>query len=248
MTGLKESTGLKPSFPFVSLGLFGLAMGILEAVVAIYLRQLYYPEGFGFPLTPLSSEALFTESVREMATIIMLGTVAFVSGKSRVQRLSSFFYIFPLWDIAYYIGLKLFLDWPPSLLTWDLLFLVPVMWVGPVLAPVICSCTMVIFAIGLSVLERRGYHVTIMPAEAGTCLAGASLILLAFTWDTLKMIAEAGLLSQLWRVATDRLFQDLLSQYRPTDFLWAPFLLGEALALLSFFMMAKRTMGRSARA
>ncbi len=30
--------------------IFNMAVGLVETIVAIYLRQVYYPEGFGFPL------------------------------------------------------------------------------------------------------------------------------------------------------------------------------------------------------
>jgi len=33
---------------FIMLFIFGIAMGYLEAVVVVYLRQLYYPQGFAF--------------------------------------------------------------------------------------------------------------------------------------------------------------------------------------------------------
>ena len=34
----------------LALTLFSIAMGLLEAVVVMYLRELYYPAGFAFPL------------------------------------------------------------------------------------------------------------------------------------------------------------------------------------------------------
>jgi hypothetical protein len=120
---------------YVLLGLFSVAMAALEAIVVIYLRQLYYPQGFSFPLAPASLPIVFTEWLREATTIVML----FIMGESRRQRIPQgffcFLYAFAMWDIFYYVWLKILINWPPSLLTWDLLFLIPVPWVSPVLAP-----------------------------------------------------------------------------------------------------------------
>ena len=124
---------------FVWLGIFSVAMAFLEAIVVVYLRQLYYPQGFDFPLSPLAPKTIAMEWLREIATIIMLVAVGAIAGKNPLQKFASFLYSFAVWDIFYYVGLKLILDWPSSLLTWDILFLFPVRWIGPVLAPVICS-------------------------------------------------------------------------------------------------------------
>ena len=47
---------------------FGIAMGLLEAIVAVYLRMLYYPEGFHFPLKLFSTQVYGIEVLRELAT------------------------------------------------------------------------------------------------------------------------------------------------------------------------------------
>jgi membrane protein implicated in regulation of membrane protease activity len=62
--------------------------------------------------------------------------------------------MFAIWDIFYYIFLWLLIGWPESFFTWDILFLLPVTWVGPVLAPVINSLTMIVLA-GLILLADR---------------------------------------------------------------------------------------------
>ena len=110
---------------FVLLGIFSLAMGILEAIVVVYLRAIYYPQGFEFPLSSISPQMLYVEFLREIATIIMLVTLAAIAGKNSLQKLSYFLYSFAIWDISYYVWLKRLLNWPPSFLTWDLLFLIP---------------------------------------------------------------------------------------------------------------------------
>ena len=125
---------------------FAIAMGYLEAIVVAYLRALYYPNGFNFPLANLvQSEILLIEWVREFATIVMLVTVAMLAGKKFFERSAYFIFAFAVWDIFYYVFLKVILDWPASLFTWDVLFLIPWPWVGPVITPVLCSLLMIFY-------------------------------------------------------------------------------------------------------
>src|SRR5260370_7926441 len=89
---------------------------------------------------------------REAATIVMLAAIALAGADNAGQWAAAFAIAFGTWDIAFYAFLKLLLDWPASLLTWDILFLIPIPWVGPVLAPVIVSASMI--AAGLWHLRR----------------------------------------------------------------------------------------------
>ena len=123
--------------------LYAIAMGFLEAAVVIYLRNLFYPNGFNFPLKGfIDPSILIVEWIREFATIIMLVTIGLLAGKKFYEKLAYFVYAFAIWDIFYYIFLKLVLNWPSSFLTWDLLFLIPFPWAGPVLAPLLCTLLM----------------------------------------------------------------------------------------------------------
>jgi hypothetical protein len=126
------------------LTLFCIAMGFLESSVVVYLRELYYPEGFRFPLSPIEKDIVTTEFWREIATVIMLLGVAMLSGRSAVQRLAFFIFSFAVWDIFYYVFLYLLLGWPSSVMTWDILFLVPLPWLGPVLSVLIITVLMVV--------------------------------------------------------------------------------------------------------
>ena len=60
----------------------------------------------------------------------MLATVGSAAGRTAVGKFAFFLFLFGVWDIFYYIWLKVFLHWPASLLTWDVLFLIPVPWVA----------------------------------------------------------------------------------------------------------------------
>lgn len=131
-------------------GLFAIAMGLLECAVVVYLRKLSFPEGFGFPLRSIGHNLAQVELWREVATIVMLIAIGWIAGENRNTRFGWFIYAFAIWDIFYYVFLKAFLNWPESVFTWDVLFLLPVIWVGPVWAPVLLSCLMIAFTVILN--------------------------------------------------------------------------------------------------
>jgi len=129
----------------------GIAFGYNEAAVVVYLRAIFHPAGFSFPLAPLgltaeSHRLLLTEVGREAATIVLIFSGCLLAGQNRPQRLAYFMIIFAMWDIFYYVWLKALLGWPASVMDWDVLFLIPVGWAGPVLAPVMVSAVMLVFA------------------------------------------------------------------------------------------------------
>ncbi|MGA8266006.1 MAG: hypothetical protein WB779_16295 [Ignavibacteriaceae bacterium] len=145
--------------------IFAIAMGYLEAAVVVYLRELYYPEGFhikekvGFPfikfgvveeLKPFPQKIILTEIGREAATIVMLITLSIIAGNSIVYYIAYFLLLFGIWDIFYYVFLRIILGWPESLSTTDVFFLIPTPWIGPVWLPVLLS--VIIIAVGLIIL------------------------------------------------------------------------------------------------
>jgi hypothetical protein len=226
---------------FIWLGLFAAAMGLLEAIVVVYLRELYYPSGFAFPLKWIPPEVLLAEILREACTILMLAALAAVAARGFYMRLAYFLFVFGLWDVFYYVGLKLLLGWPPSLLTWDILFLIPVTWVGPVLAPLLAALTMLLMSLLVSRLIGRYNTVRAGPAEWGLIVLGAFLIFLTFIWDCSGIIIEGGFLGDLPGLGRNREFQEALSAYVPERYQWGLFALGEALILYAMAMMYKRT-------
>jgi len=210
----------------VGLFLFGISFGYVEAAVVIYLRALYEPlrerltpgraPGDLFPLVdsgrmvsvaPETKRLLEVEVIREAATLIMLAAAAMLVAGERSFWLPAFSIAFGVWDISFYLFLKLWIDWPASLLTWDLLFLLPVPWASPVLAPVLVSLT--IIGCGLAALYRPVY---IRPREWLGLVLGGALVILSFTWD----------------------FQYLLAGGLPHYFAWWLFLAGELLSLGTF--------------
>ena len=147
------SKSLKTTFKiFLIVVVFSIAFGYIEAAVVVYLRQIFHPDGFTFPMTvfgtgPLFKRFLLTEIGREAATIVLIFTGAWLSGHNRQQRVAYFLIIFAVWDIFYYVWLKVLLDWPASIMDWDILFLIPVTWASPVLYPVLISITLIGFAV-----------------------------------------------------------------------------------------------------
>jgi hypothetical protein len=141
---------------------FTIAMALVEAVVVVYLRAL-----LGIPAGPIelnravtdtlarhSAWLVPTEQCREAATMVMLATIAALAGGSRTQKIGVWLYAFGLWDIFYYIWLYVFIRWPASLLTSDILFLIPVPWIAPVLLPVSAATGMVVVGLRLMAAGR----------------------------------------------------------------------------------------------
>jgi hypothetical protein len=87
--------------------------------------------------------------------LIMLFSVAALLGKRSIERFGWFIYNFAIWDIFFYIFLFLLTGWPPSLLTMDLLFLIPTVWTGPVMAPLILSALMIFLGILIINFSKR---------------------------------------------------------------------------------------------
>lgn len=177
---LAMKTTLKRVFIAV---LFSIAFGYIEASVVVYLRTIFYPEGFTFPLTkfgngPLWNRLLAIEVGREAATMVLIFSGAWLFGANRRQRLAYFLTIFAVWDIFYYAWLKVFLDWPGSIMDWDILFLIPAVWASPVLAPVLVSLMMLAFAVTIFYRTAlgRGFKVT-LPERVGFFLAGVVIVI-----------------------------------------------------------------------
>jgi hypothetical protein len=134
--------------------IFAVAFGINEAAVVIYLR------GAGGVLEPVTQQQLLaqlpqslipTEVYREGATLIMLCAVSLLAVRRGKERWALFLWMFAFWDIFYYAGLWLLIRWPPSLLTQDVLFLIPTARIAPVWFPILVS----LLAIAAVLLTNR---------------------------------------------------------------------------------------------
>jgi hypothetical protein len=215
----------------VWLTVFAVAMGFLEGIVVIYLRELYYPQGFGFPLKLMPPELVSIEWIREITTLIMLAALGIIAGRNNLQRLLYFLFTFGVWDIFYYVALKLLIGWPASLLTWDLLFLIPVSWLSPVLAPVICSVTMIVMAVLITGKEEKGFTIVSRPVDWILIAAGAAIILFTFMVDYLKLTVDSGVLaSGKFTDARGQLLH-MITNYVPDTYNWFLFITGELMIM-----------------
>lgn len=173
---------------FILLTLFAIAFAWIESAVVHYLHLHFYPGGFGFPLAEWPLKLSMIEFGRELATVIVLFTAAFLAARTWWSRFAWFMFMFGIWDIFYYIWLVVFEGWPPSLLTTDLLFLVPVPWAGPVLAPIIVSIGLIVSGLFVLKFDRPekplspGWYVSVL------VLTGWTLILVSFMWDAGEVI------------------------------------------------------------
>jgi len=167
----------------VWVGIVAVAFGLVEAVVVVYLREIYYPHGFAFPLASLSLNHISVEISREAATIVILAGLGILAGSSRWQRFGFFLVSFAVWDVFYYIWLKVLLDWPASILDWDVLFLIPIPWIGPVLAPVIISIALLGAGLAILVHEDRSQAFVFGRSEAMVTLIATCVLLYTFVSD-----------------------------------------------------------------
>jgi len=224
---------------FFTLGVFAAAMGILEAAVVVYLRQLYYPAGFDFPIVPIPDKTLFVELVREIVTIVMLVCAGLLAGRNRLQKFAYFVFAFGAWDLFYYAGLKLFLGWPPSFLTWDVLFLIPVTWLGPVLAPMICALTMMLVSVRVVALQEKGHEVKIKALQGGLMALGALIIFYTFIQDHARLLIQNGFSYGFFALEGGEKFRQAISQYVPVHYNWYLFGFGELLVLAAAAVLLK---------
>ncbi|MDA8410102.1 MAG: hypothetical protein M0001_06885 [Treponema sp.] len=176
----------------VWVGLYAVAMAYLEAAVVVYLRRIY---GIGASILvapvfdPLISAV---EGGRELATLVMLLTVGLLSGRDFRGRLGYFLFAFGVWDIFYYVWLRLLIGWPTSPLDVDLLFLLPLPWWGPVLAPCLIAGLMSLVGLGLVAPGGHGAEAKAGAIPWAALALGALAMLGAFMQDALLALLSMG--------------------------------------------------------
>ena len=215
----------------LAVSIFAIAMAALESAVVVYLRALYYPEGFSVAFKLIDQHIVLIEILREAATLAMLAAVGYLAGVNFKSRLAYFLLAFAVWDIFYYGWLKVFIDWPSSVLEWDILFLIPFTWLGPVLAPLLCSLTMIALSLVLLSNEKP-----VLPITWGLLISGSLCILFTFLQDYGSLLISNGLLGELGTILQNEAFIRLASAYTPAGYDWSIFLLGEALFIVAIFI------------
>ena len=168
---------------------FGIAMGFLEAAVVVYLRAVI-EAGAAVPAHEPGTIGTFeaVEVAREAATLVMIASVGWLAGRTGLERLAWAAVAFGAWDITYYAGLRLIIGWPPGLETWDVLFLIPTTWVGPVWAPVVVSVALVGVGLIAAARLRAGRRLVLGAARASVALAGGGLVVASFLVDGHRVV------------------------------------------------------------
>ncbi len=169
---------------------FAIAFAYVESAVVVYLRKIYFDGSFDFPIATLWKDGrrvldplIPVEMGREAATLVMLAAAGILAGRSGLQRFCFFMIAFGVWDLFYYLWLKVILGWPQSLMTWDLLFYIPLPWVGPVIAPVLIAATMTAAGTALIFLKDRGYRIRWRWVDWVVELGCAAVLIVSFCWD-----------------------------------------------------------------
>lgn len=162
------------------LTVWGVCFGYIEAAVVVYLRRIYYPDGFAFPVVMIEPGIAVVELVREAVTLLFLWAVAALTYRTFQCRIAVFMILFGIWDIFYYIFLKAILNWPESLFTWDILFLLPVPWVGPVWAPVLVSAGMIYAGIVILYRHEKGSPISLGRVFWALEIAAGVVIVISF--------------------------------------------------------------------
>ena len=197
--------------------LYAIAMAWVEAAVVYYLRSLidrvepYQP----YPL-PIAGGFGEAELIREIATLIMLFTVGWLAGATWRARLGYAVVAFGVWDIFYYVFLRVMSGRPKSLLDWDILFLIPLPWWGPVWAPTSIALLMIFWGTFMTKVERFPVSVGSQWKFLALGGIGAALALFTFMADAIRT-ADQG--------------TDALRNMLPVRFNWPLF--GVALALMA---------------
>ncbi|MEX2160023.1 MAG: hypothetical protein WEB04_11535 [Dehalococcoidia bacterium] len=195
--------------PFVAL--YAVAMGYVEAAVVSYLREMYGIEDLVRDLPQVADRFTAIEIGREAMTVAMLLSVGLIAGRKLQDRLGFFVFAFGVWDIAYYCWLALFVGFPHSPLDWDALFLIPLPWWGPVLAPALIAGMMCVGGAAAVYGADRGVSLRLSWTNTAVAAAGIALVLYTFMSDAIGALPDGA---------------DAVRRVRPSDFQWALFALG----------------------
>ncbi|MBN1954589.1 MAG: hypothetical protein JW900_06010 [Anaerolineae bacterium] len=204
---------------FAWVSIYAIAMALLEAVVVAYIRALIDVTADRVSLGPYVTMEVW----REAATIAMLVAVGWLAGRRWSDRWAYGMFAFGLWDVFYYFWLRVLIGWPETLLDWDILFLIPLRWWGPVLAPLLIAALVCVTAVLVVLRLERRRSLGITPARIGTLAAGSLLALYVFMSDAIHALLQG---RPDWETI------------RPEPFKWPLFLVALAMMALPALLMA----------
>jgi hypothetical protein len=209
--------------------ILAVAMAWVEAAVVLYLRVLVDRlQPYQMDPLPHFGGLGGAEIIREAATLAMLLSAGWLAGTNARTRLAYGAFAFGVWDIFYYVFLIPLTGWPTSLLDWDILFLIPIPWWGPVIAPVAISLLLMGGGMLVVLLDRRVRPACLSGWMWAPALAGIGLVFYVFVAETLSA-AGRGL---------PRAYEVL-----PVHFNWMAFLIGYGLMAVPVVEMARRAVG-----
>jgi hypothetical protein len=177
----------------VVVAVFAVAMAYLEAAVVVYLqRALGITPAQLFPLQSgdVVGDLAAIEVGREIATLVMLTGIGWLAGRGWVDRLAWTSVAFGLWDIFYYVWLWVFIGWPSSPGTWDVLFLIPLPWAGPVWAPVSVSVALVGFGVAAAGQAEMGRMPRVSTRVGLLAVAGGIVVAVSFLAQAPALLDE----------------------------------------------------------
>jgi len=203
---------------------YALAMAYAEAAAVVYLRRVFGVVDLLRDRAAYDPRIAAIEIGRETSTLVMLLALGFAAGRSRQARLGFALFAFGTWDVLYYVWLKVLLGWPESLTTQDVLFLIPLPWWGPVIAPVLVAVLLLALGALLVVRDDHGRPARLGPLGWGMLAAGALLVLSAFMADALRALPAGA---------------EELSRLKPGAFHWPLFIAGLGAMAFSVWRVAR---------
>jgi hypothetical protein len=207
----------------VWLSLYAIAMAQVEASLVIHLRTIYSAEPLEiFPLSLFTTRDLIMELVRELATLVMILSVALLSARGFTRVFAAFVFVFGLWDLFYYLWLKIMMGWPLSWMEWDVLFLLPWIWLGPWLTPALIALLFVVW----------GGWVLYSPREIRFARNNAVLFVLGVLLALAAFLQPAAFV--LWEGKA------ALQGFQPEGFWWFLFLLGYLLMVVGLWRTTRK--------
>jgi hypothetical protein len=195
---------------WLTVATFAIAFAWVEAAVVFYLRTMVNRmEPYQVDPLPVAGSIGAAELVREAATLLMLFSVGMLAGRSWRSRWGYAAIAFGFWDIFYYVFLRVVCGWPNSLLDWDILFLLPLPWWGPVLSPVLISLVMISWGTLTCALESCPAPPREVPAAWAFNGAGMLMALYVFMTDAIKVAGKG---------------EEAIRQVLPVEFNWPLFM------------------------
>jgi hypothetical protein len=188
---------------------FAIAMAWVESASVFYIRALVGRiEPYQVNPLPINGALGNVELWREAATLVMLATLGMLAGRTWRRRVGYAALAFGVWDVFYYVFLRLISGWPKTLLDWDILFLLPLPWWGPVIAPVSIALVMIVWG---TLATQSG---DTAPRTRSAFLTEA----LAFVGIALALVV---FMTDAWRALPAG--RDAVLQVLPTTFNWPLF-------------------------